>query len=78
MVIAQWLAWRLAIKLVPGSNPGKGDNLLISDKEGNLINSNLKNIIVWVYELTGRILSYFPPSLLANKALPLTPESFLQ
>ena len=61
MVIAQWLAWPLAIKLVPGSNPGKGDNLLTSDEEGNLINSNLKNIIVWVYELTGQILSYFPP-----------------
>ena len=35
-------------------------------------------IIVWVYELTGLILSYFPPSLSANKALPLTLESFPQ
>ena len=30
-VIAQWLAWWLATKEVPGSNPGKGENLLISD-----------------------------------------------
>ena len=36
----------------PGSNPGKGENLLISDLKGNLINSNLNTIIVWVYELT--------------------------
>ena len=31
VVIAQWLAWRLATGEVPGSNPGKGENLLISD-----------------------------------------------
>ena len=31
VVIAQWLAWRLATRVVPGSNPGKGENLLISD-----------------------------------------------
>ena len=35
---AQWLAWRLATSEVPGSNPGKGDNLKISDyKEFQLI-----------------------------------------
>ena len=28
---AQWLAWQLATVEVWGSNPGKGDNLLISD-----------------------------------------------
>ena len=38
VVIAQWLAWRLATSEVPGLNPGKGENLLISDlKKGNLI-----------------------------------------
>ena len=31
VVIAQWLAWQLATGVVPSSNPGKGDNLLISD-----------------------------------------------
>ena len=31
VVIAQWLVWQLATGKVPGSNPGKGDNLLISD-----------------------------------------------
>ena len=31
VIIAQWLAWRLATWEVPGSNPGKGENLLISD-----------------------------------------------
>ena len=33
VVIAQWLARRLATGggVVPGSNPGKGENLLISD-----------------------------------------------
>ena len=31
VVIAQWLAQRLATGEVPGSNPGKRDNLLISD-----------------------------------------------
>ena len=36
VVIAQWLAWQLASgggggREVPGSNPGKGDNLLNSD-----------------------------------------------
>ena len=31
VVIAQWLAWRLATGEVPGSNPGKGEDLLISD-----------------------------------------------
>ena len=31
VVIAQWLEWRLATRVVPGSNPGKGKNLLISD-----------------------------------------------
>ena len=31
VVIAQWLARRLATGEVPGSNPGKGENLLISD-----------------------------------------------
>ena len=29
--IAQWLAQQLATGVVPGSNPGKGENLLISD-----------------------------------------------
>ena len=28
VVIAQWLARRLATGEVPGSNPGKGDNLI--------------------------------------------------
>ena len=37
VVIAQWLAWRLAIGEVLGSNPGKGENLVISDLKGNLI-----------------------------------------
>ena len=31
VVITQWLAWRLATREVPGSNPGKGENLSISD-----------------------------------------------
>ena len=31
VVIAHWLAWRLAIGEVPGLNRGKGENLLISD-----------------------------------------------
>ena len=31
VVIAQWLARRHATGEIPGSNPGKGDNLLISD-----------------------------------------------
>ena len=31
VVIAQWLARRLATGEVPGSNPGKGENLLISE-----------------------------------------------
>ena len=31
VIIAQWLARRLATGEVPGSNPYKGDNLLISD-----------------------------------------------
>ena len=31
VVIAQWLAQRHATGEVPGSNPGKGENLLISD-----------------------------------------------
>ena len=31
VVIAQRLAWRLATGEVPGSNPGKGENLLIFD-----------------------------------------------
>ena len=37
VVIAQWLARWLATGEVPGSNPGKGENLLISDYKGNLI-----------------------------------------
>ena len=31
VVTAQWLAWRLATAEDPSSNPGKGENLLISD-----------------------------------------------
>ena len=31
VVIAQWLARQLATGEVPGSNPSKGENLLISD-----------------------------------------------
>ena len=31
VIIAQWLAWQIATGEVPGSNPGKGENLLISD-----------------------------------------------
>ena len=31
VVIAQWLAWPLATGEVPGSNPSKGENLVISD-----------------------------------------------
>ena len=31
VVIAQWLAWRLATVEIPGSNPGTTENLLISD-----------------------------------------------
>ena len=33
VVIAQWLVQRLGAGKVPGSNPGKGDNLLISEKK---------------------------------------------
>ena len=29
VILAQWLAWPLATGEVPGSNPGKGDNLII-------------------------------------------------
>ena len=35
VIIAQWLARRLATRVVPGSNPGKGDNLLIHEQKGN-------------------------------------------
>ena len=28
VIIAQWLAWQLATGEVPGSNPGKGQNLI--------------------------------------------------
>ena len=31
VVITQWLAWRLATRVVLSSNPSKGENLLISD-----------------------------------------------
>ena len=31
VIIAQWLARRLTTREVPGSNPGKGVNLLLSD-----------------------------------------------
>ena len=31
VIIAPWLAWRLATGEVTGSNPGKGENLLFSD-----------------------------------------------
>ena len=31
VVMAQWWARRLAIRVVPGSNPNKGENLLIFD-----------------------------------------------
>ena len=55
VVIAQWLAWRPAMGEVPGSNPSKGDNLLISDRKGNIIYSNLNTNIVWVYEKTGLV-----------------------
>ena len=55
VVIAQWLARWLATEEVPGSNPGKGDNLLLSGHKGNLINLNLNTIIEWVYELTGLV-----------------------
>ena len=55
VVIAQWLAWRLATEEVPVSNPDKGDYLLISDQKGNLIHLNLKTHIVWVYEVTGLV-----------------------
>ena len=54
-IIAQWLARWLATGVIPGSNPGMGDNLLIFDQKGNLINSNLNTIMVWVYELTGLV-----------------------
>ena len=37
VVIAQWLALRLVTREGPGSNPGKGENLIISDKIGKLI-----------------------------------------
>ena len=55
VVIGQWLAWRLTTSEVPGLNPGKGDNLSISDQKGNSINLNLNTIIVWVCELTGLV-----------------------
>ena len=48
VIIAQWVGWQLATGEVPGSNPGKGENLLISDLKGNLFNSNLNTIIVWM------------------------------
>ena len=35
VVIAHWLAWWLATGEVSGSNPDKGENLLISDYKGN-------------------------------------------
>ena len=54
-VIAQWSVWQLPTWEVLGSNPGKEDNLLISDKKGNLINLILNTIIVCVYELTGPV-----------------------
>ena len=44
VIIAQWLAWQLATVEVPGSNPDKGDNLLISDLKGNLNNSHMNTI----------------------------------
>ena len=31
VIIAQWIAQRLATGEVPGSNPSKGENLLIDD-----------------------------------------------
>ena len=55
VVIAQWLARCLATGEVQGSNPGKGVNLLVSNLKRKLINSNLKAIMVWVYELTGQV-----------------------
>ena len=55
VVIAQWLARCLATGEVQGSNPGKRDNLLVSNLKRKLINSNLKAIMVWVYELTGQV-----------------------
>ena len=56
VVIGQWLAWRLTTSEVPGLNPGKGENLSITDQKGNSINLNLNTIIVWVCELTGLVL----------------------
>ena len=45
VVIAQLLAWQLATGEVPSLNPGKGDNLLISDKKGNfIVNNTLVNV----------------------------------
>ena len=37
VIIAQWLAWWLATGKVQDSNPGQGENFLISDEKGNLI-----------------------------------------
>ena len=54
VVIAQWLALWLATGEVLGSNPGKGENLLLSDKR-KFNDSNLNTIIVWVYELIGLV-----------------------
>ena len=51
VIIAQWLVRQLATGVVPGSNPGKGGNLLISDIKRNLINLNLNTILV--FELAG-------------------------
>ena len=31
LIEAHWLAWQLATEEVPGSNPSKGENLLISE-----------------------------------------------
>ena len=33
VIIAKWLAWRLATGEVPSSNPGKGENLIILTKK---------------------------------------------
>ena len=38
VVIAQWLARRLATWKVLGSNPSRGENLLISDKKKGKFN----------------------------------------
>ena len=39
VVIVQWLAWQLATGEVPGSNPSKGDNSLISDLKEKLFSA---------------------------------------